>query len=184
MPQPTFNWNKTINKTEGTAFSEFCRIDILPNYFPTTIVCLTRYTSYTVNEVLDMEPWNCVYCHYNTGRWCSEFDNRTKTSIAVTVDADTSDSCHPFQLTSFGSDGVLLSENGQRILCGYFQKNNLVHFASFQLNVERKHVVNQNKILEPSLIISGAVILLLILCALVCCCCKRRRRKSSSKFLC
>ena len=164
------------------AFSEFCRIDILPNYFPTTIVCLTRYTSYTINEVLDMEPWNCVYCH--TGRWCSKFDNSTKTSIAVTVDADTSDSCHPFQLTRFGSDGVLLSENGQRILCGYFQKNTLVPFASFQLNVEPKHVVNLKKILEPSLIVSGAVILLLILCALVCCCCKRRRRKSSSKFLC
>ena len=172
--------NKTLNLMQGRPFRKSCNIRALARDVSHTIVCLTRNTSYKLEELLHPpsgERGNCVSCSINNEETCQPhtLNGTIGTNMKFSSDEskDTSDYCSiPLQRTNFGSDSALMSYDGLTVICAYRDIDlSLKEYAYFYLKVEPSKNKNILTIIV-SLVAGGvALAMLIILCIIVGCCC-------------
>lgn len=180
VPRPEKN-NLTLNLTEGDYFTSSCSILSDVDQAPVICAYIMRNANTSALKERLLYSDNCdepCCCNLVEGSCaacgrdgtCDQSSSNT-TSIVVHRREDRRDYCSPLQLTTFASTGVLLSDNGQFLVCGYQNGHrttllhdndvpNLQFYDTIQLRVRPRHVI---PITVYVVVSAAAVFILLVL---------------------
>ena len=196
-PRPEKN-NLTLNLTEGDHFTSSCSILSDVDQAPVICAYITRNANTSALKEQLLNSGNCVEpccCNLVEGSCaacgrdgtCYQSSSNT-TSIVVNRREDRRDYCSPLQLTTFASTGVLLSDNGQFLVCAYqnglrtlHDKDvlNLQFYDTIQLRVKSRADRHVKLIVIGAVVSAVAVVLVVLVLAAIVVGVRRKHRGSA-----